>query len=182
MNLLFRTEASRNEKIFTLFFYASIAAFFYGVYTSISPSDLVKENINIITPILASIYFIPLLLDQHPNNKIPKSPIPKRFLYYSLLFIFAYAVAFFLVAYSIPSIFTHLNGQPYSFSTIIENKDRSTKGCKYELKLKNFGYGMHDRVCVKSSFWEQANPGDEVQVHALKSALGIKVTAVEHKR
>ena len=180
--MFFRPEARRNEKIFTIFLLASMIAFLYGFLTNISPADPVKNNIKYISPILALIYFVPLLLDHHPANKISSFPVFKKIIYYSIALFFAYILAFVIVAYSLPSIFTTLVGQPYKFSAIIEKKNKSTKGCRHEVKLEGVGYGIHNHVCVNSSLWERANAGDEVQVYSLRSALGIKVTAVKYER
>jgi hypothetical protein len=182
MSLLFRPNASRNEKSFTIFFMVSVGACIYGMSATISPTGLVREHIAAISLTLSLTYFLPLLLDRHPSNKVRSLGFSGRLLFHVGAFLIAYCIAFAIAAYSVPSIYTFLVGEPHNFSTTIEKKSQSAKGCKSEIKLEGIGYGISDKICVGPDFWEIAKDGDEVLVSSLKSAIGIKVRSIEFKR
>jgi hypothetical protein len=94
------------------------------------------------------------------------------------LFLLLFGLAAYLTVYSFPSMFTALVGQPHEFRAVVEAKGGSSKGCRSDIKLKDFGYGIHENVCIDRSLWYRIREGDVVHVDASKSALGIKVADI----
>ena len=181
MSLLFRPNASRNEIIFTIFVYVSFIAVFYGFFTSVAPSELVRETWIYASLALTQVYGLPLLFAGR-TNRAPGVSLPKIVLGYLVLCAFSFGLAAYLTVYSVPSIFTAFVGQPHEFRSVVEAKDGTSRGCRHDVKLKDFGYGIHEMVCTDPSLWERIRVGDVVRVESSKSALGITVTDIEIER
>jgi hypothetical protein len=182
LSLFFRPHASRIEKAYTIFIYVSIAAFFYGFFSNISPTEFVTETWVYLTLALTLLYFVPLLFARLYN--VAPASLPRRVLGYFFLFLLLFGLASYLTFYSIPSIFTALMGQPYEFRAVVEAKHESfnARECTHKIELKDFGYGIHENVCVDSSIWELIEEGDTVHVDSSKSALGIKINDINTER
>jgi len=181
MSLLFRPNASRKEIIYTIFVYISFIALFYGFFTSISPTELVQETWIYPALALTLVYFLTLLFARK-TAKAPGVSLPKVVLGYLVLGIFSFGLAAYLTVYSVPSIFTALVGHPHEFSAVVEAKDGSSRGCRHDIKLEDFGYGIHEMVCTDPSIWERIRAGDVVHVDSWKSALALRVGDVEIER
>jgi hypothetical protein len=181
MSLLFRPNASRTEIVYTAFVYISFIALFYGFFTSIAPRELVQQSWMYPALALTQVYCLPLLFAGR-TNRAPDVSLPKIVLGYFVLCLFSFGLAAYLTVYSFPSIFTALMGQHHEFRSVVEAKDGTSRGCRHDIKLKDFGYGIHEMVCTDPSLWERIRVGDVVRVDSSKSALGIKVSDIEIER
>ena len=182
MSLFFRPNASRTEIVFTIFVYISFLALFYGFFTNISPTELVQENWIYPALALTLVYSLPLLFVVRTDYARRGFSLPKIVLGYFVLCLFSFGLAAYITVYSFPSIFTALVGQPHEFRSVVEAKHGSIKGCRHDIKLKDFGYGIHENVCTDPSLWERIRVGDVVHVDSSKSALGIRVSDIRIER
>ena len=130
---------------------------------------------------LTLVYCLPLLFARR-TNRAPGGSLPKIVLGYFVLCLFSFGLAAYLTVYSFPSIFTALMGQYHEFRSVVEAKDGTSRGCRHDIKLKDFGYGIHEMVCTDPSLWERIRVGDVVRVDSSKSALGIRVSDMEIER
>ena len=176
MQLIFRANASRKEKIYTVLLLVCMVLAISIFYFSFVPSALV-EWLWFPTSILITFFsFRPLYKDRHPSNKIPNRP--NKSMYYAAIAVFMWGMWSLLTIYFIPNAVTKLIGNDHTFVSKIESKKKERRSCHHQVLLESVGYGIRSGICVQSEVWGQLKPGDQVFLEGKKSFLGVSISSV----
>jgi hypothetical protein len=122
MNILFRENASKNEKIFTIFSLLWMVLAIYGMWINFD-SNIGLNTAVIISSILWGIAMVyPLSIDNHPSNKLAHASALKKVSTILLLTLAASGFSWCILALSIPAIYTENFGKPTSEIVQVKRK------------------------------------------------------------
>jgi len=175
MAWVFRTNASRKEKAFTLFILGWSVLSIYGMTNSFVPEAHVKAVAAYVAVPLALAFVIPVFLDRHPSNRIRSFGILKRSFIYLILISFAYGTAWAGLALGMTSLGTMLFGEKFvgEFRVLSKSDGRSRRSeCDHSLRLEDVRSDWKTRVCVNEEFWTIVRRGDLLQAEGKRSSFG----------
>ncbi|WP_226648578.1 hypothetical protein [Microbulbifer variabilis] len=176
MKLIFREGANGKEKIYTLIslvivllLMGSTSAGRYQFYDDPGYGGVVVW-------ILAAIWVLPVLLDRHPSNKISRSNIVVRGVYWALLYFMYYGLTWGVIHYAIPSYYTITFGEETSIERGIAGKEVRT-GRLWHV-CYSIDYGQTYSTCVNKRFFDTVEAGDTVRLGVQGSRFGYIVRTV----
>lgn len=176
--LLFRKNASNTEKAFTLFAIGICLLAIYGLAYGFSPERQVK-----IVAVYGALFYgvlfsIVVLRDRHPNNRVKTFGPTKRFLFFTLLFLFSFGFSWAAIGLGLASVGNAMIGElAISRARVIAIPDPNYgKGCKFSIFIRYVvaSEGSH-KICVPETYWASLRTGQEVSVVQRRSALGTDV-------
>jgi hypothetical protein len=178
MSLLFRPNASRREKIYTLMFLGLIGLAIYGMTNSFVAEPRVKSTSGYLALPVALGFFVPLALDRHPSNKMAKYGIVKRTFLYIFLLAALYGFSWAGLALGGPSLITHQFGKDrLDEFTVTWKSDGSWKRreCDYSVAIQEKRSSWHTKVCLDKEFWQSITTGDTLKGKRRYSSFGSMV-------
>jgi hypothetical protein len=178
--LLFRENASRGEKIYTICFVLFTVTVIYGFYGGFRPS----ESLYSLSPYLAIpgslVLLVPLLLDRHPANRLHTYGWFRKALLYPLVAGMCYLFAVVGIAVGLPAAFTQFFGDRFAGEyKVIAKGDGQARFrkdyCRYAIYLRGPSSGMwgDTKVCPGEEFWRNTKVGDVIHATGHRSGLGI---------
>lgn len=184
MPLLFRPNASRREKIYTLGVLSLMGLAIYGMTNRFVAEPGVKSTSGYLALPAAVALFIPFVLDRHPSNKMGTYGLFKRAFLYLFLFAMLYGFSWAGLALGGPSVITHLFGQDrFDEFTVIWKSDGSWKRreCDYSVKIQERSSFWHTKVCVEKEFWQNIARGDTLRGKRRYSSLGSMIEEISRQ-
>lgn len=184
MNHLFRSNASRLEKVFTLAFFGWVGLSVYGIHIGFIPEPWVKHAAASLALPLALIYYIPLLLDRHPTNRLPTFGVVKRSFYYLGLLGLLYGVAWAGVFVGAPALATQLYGkEQVEELKVIHKSDGSWKRreCDDSVTVQSQQSDWRTTVCVNKEFLQAVNTGEILRATVKRSPFGGMVVKLSRQ-
>jgi hypothetical protein len=177
MNILFRENASKNEKIFTIFSLLWMVLAIYGMWINFD-SNIGLNTAVIISSILWGIAMVyPLSIDNHPSNKLAHASALKKVSTILLLTLAASGFSWCILALSIPAIYTENFGKPTSEIVQVKRKySAHRKGCDPRIETTN-----NNKYCVPLEFFNNIEENDTIVINGKVSALGYRATNFETK-
>lgn len=172
MNIIFRNNASINEKVYTLCMLALLACSIYGLKSDFYLKDSINFNVWIIFS-TAFLISIPFFFDKHPKNKINRLPLIKRtFMYLGIICLSALFTFSFIYMF-LPSMYTKIWGEPFTGQTkIISKTNRFNKrGCDIRIRVEL----LNGKICISEQFYNTVEVGDELILNGIESVYGYKV-------
>jgi len=179
MSVIFRSNSSKKEKAFFVILYGSLPLVLYTFHANFSPSQLITDYWLAYSFIFSLFYVIPLLIDTHPKNKIKKYPCRQKNVFYSFIFVIAFALSSDLVLWGIPNLITQVVGNEFKSEAVVLKKDKNGKGCRRALILEDIGYGMQKPMCVDNTFWNTVSKHDIVLISGYQSMFGKYIKEIE---
>lgn len=177
MQILFRSNASLKEKIYTVLLLVCMVLAISIFYFSFFPSALVEWFWFPASILMTFFSFMPVYRDRHPSNMIPNRPNKKT--YYAVIAVFMWGMWSMLTIYLIPNAVTKIIGSDYTFVSKVESKKKERRSCHHQVLLEDVGYGIHNGICVQSGTWGKLKPGDQVILEGKKSFFGISISNVK---
>jgi hypothetical protein len=177
----FRTNASRREKVFTLFGMGWCALSFYGMTSGFVAEAHVIVIAGYTAVPIALAFFIPLFRDRHPSNKIPSFGLLKRSFVYLILLALVYGIAWVGVALGVTSLGTVFFGEEFVGEFRVVSKSDGTskpRGCDHSLRLEDVRSHRKREVCVSEEFWALVRQGELVQAQGKRSSFGSMLEKV----
>ena len=175
MAWVFRTNASRKEKAFTLFVLGWCVLSIYGLTNSFVAEAHVRVVAAYVAFPLALAFFIPVFLDRHPSNRIRSFGLLKRSFWYLVLITFAYAIAWAGLALGMTSLGTAFFGEKFvsEFKVLSKSDGRSRRSeCDHSLRLEELRSNWQTKVCVNEELWAIVRRGDLLQAEGKRSSFG----------
>jgi hypothetical protein len=178
MNVLFRENASINEKIFTIFFLFWMGLATYGLWINFD-TEIGKDKFVIAISIILSIAMTcPLYLDNHPDNKLSRFPTLQRLSIFLLLTMVSYGVSWCVLALSFPAVYTENFGiSTTELVQVTKKYGANGRGCDPEIETTK----SNNRYCVPREFFNRIKEKDTVVMYGKVSRFGYKVTSIELK-
>ncbi|MDP3702499.1 MAG: hypothetical protein Q8R72_16490 [Hylemonella sp.] len=183
MPLLFRANASRREKIYTLGFLSLLGLAIYGMTSRFVPNPEVKSVSGYLAFPLAIALFLPLAFDRHPSNKMASLGFLKRWLLYIFILIFLYVFSWFSLAKGAPSLITHFFGQDQvdKFSVIWKSDGGwKRRECDYSIKVQESTSLWQTKVCLSKEFWQGVTLGDTLTGKRRRTSFGGMLEELDH--
>jgi len=190
MGIFFRANASTRERAFTLFAFAWLGLGLFGVFglhSGFWPEHLVVIwSVYLALP-LSMMFFIPMLLDRHPSNKVRSWGFIKRYSYYLLLLAFCYGLAWTSLALGAPSVVTHFFGQEFAgeYRVIAKGDGRPRwrdRGCdSYSVDVRALDSDRLTSLCSESA-WTSVKVGDLLSAKGRHSQFGVMLESFDVRR
>jgi hypothetical protein len=186
MSLIFRKNASRNEKIYTLFLFTLLGLAGYGFFTDFYPKHayIWTWPTWIVIFFLSALLTLPFFFDSNPTRKTLRFGPLKKAQYYFSAFIACSVIMFGFIGALLPSLYTSAFGQPFIKTTeVIEKSDRRVRWkrgriCGHRIKT-DF---MDTRICVADRLFYTIEAGDKVIIEGLESGFGHKIFKIRKYR
>jgi drug/metabolite transporter superfamily protein YnfA len=175
MAWVFRTNASRKEKAFTLVILGWFVLSIYGMTNSFVTEPHLRVVAAYAAVPLALAFFIPVVLDRHPSDRIRSFGVLKRSFMYLVLISFAYGIAWAGLALGVTSLGTVFFGEQFvsEFKVVSKSDGRSRRSaCDHSLRLEEVRSNWKTKLCVKEEFWATVRQGDLLQAQGKRSPLG----------
>jgi hypothetical protein len=180
MSLIFRKNASRNEKIYTLFLLTLLGLACYGFFTDFYPKHayIWTWPIWIVIFFLSALLTLPFFFDSNPTRKTSRFGPLKKAQYYFSAFIVSSVIMFGFIGVLLPSLYTSAFGQPFIKTTEVIEKSEHGRNCGHRIKT-NF---MDTRICVADRLFYTIEAGDNVIIEGLESGFGHKIFKIRKYR
>ncbi|USD20149.1 hypothetical protein MJO52_13790 [Microbulbifer variabilis] len=177
MSFVFREGASGKEKVYTL---VSMTIVLLLMGSASVGRYQFYENPGyggVIVWLLAAIWVLPALLDKHPSNKIIRSNIVIRGIYWVLWYLISYGLTWGAVYYAIPAYYTNTFGEEASFEQVVTRKGVRTGRLGHT--CYSIDYGQPYSTCVNQRFFDSVEAGDTIRLNVLESHSGYFVRSVQ---
>ncbi len=175
MPLLFRSNASRYEKIYTLTLVGLCGLVIFGISNHFVAEPVVESAAGYLAVPVAIALFIPFFRDRHPANKIPSLGIIRRALMYILMFGMMCGFVWVGLTLGGAAAFTQLFGQErVEELTVVRKSDGgwSARRCSYSVEVEGRTIPSPRKICVEKEFWQHIARGDKLMARQKYSLLG----------
>ncbi len=186
MTFPFRHNASRPEKLFTLFFICVGILDLYGFTLKFDPSGTTWMYASLFSIPLCLIILVPLLTDERiKDHHFALEPF-SQFLFVLQMLILSFGMTLVLLAVSIPGIYTDLFGTEKSAQFLIVEKSDGSHfrdgkfRCRYSIKVKEVESEFKAGGCTTYEQWRPAGQGDTVNAKYRYTDFGKTFMYIEH--
>ena len=183
MGILFRNQASTNEKWFSLAWFVVIALSSYGLVQGFHPQPYIASASALLSTPFAILAWWPILKDTHPANKLNHKPFFVKVIVHTVLLAFAWVFIFFALSKGLPGLGTKHFGESRSRQALVTYKS-SGMGARFECAHYLIAEARspatdNSRLCVSKEFWQKIAVGNIVQIDDRTSPLGSFSTVHE---
>jgi hypothetical protein len=185
VRLLFRENASRGEKIYTICFFVFTAMVVYGFAGGFRPSDELYDRAPYLAIPASLALLVPLLFDRHPANRLNTYGWFRKALLYPLVAAMCYLFALVGVAVAIPAVVTRLAGDEFAGEYKVIARGSGTFTPKYScdryaihLASPSSGKWANPKLCYGEEFWRKVKVGDVLLANGHRSRLGVLIEEV----
>lgn len=184
MSLIFRPNASRRERAYTLFVIAWLCLAVYGIATNFVADYWVRAAAWILAIPVAIACIVPVILDRHPANKVPSLGYFKRAGFYAATAAIFYGLSWCALSLGAPSLITSLIGVERQSDFVVTAKSDGTpkkRDCRYSVRVKLRTGAWESKVCLSEEGWNSISVGDIVTGAGKYTVFGGKVEAIGEK-
>ncbi|NDV14100.1 hypothetical protein [Crenobacter caeni] len=171
MQTIFRENASKKEKAYTLFLYFWIALILYGAWTNFDSRIRFDGSMFFLSLLCGCVLIYPLYAANRQRIKMDDWEAFKTKVSILFMVLFSCVSVWFNFSESIPAIYTECFGKPYLEIVQVEEKSNGPRrGCGPRIKTSNGEY------CVQNDFFSKVRVNDSVVLYGKSSGLGFKIT------
>lgn len=180
MNLLFKEDATRNEKLLGSSLYLAIGFMLIGMFSRI----LVPEEIFIIFICIGGIYSLIILSIIYYYLSIKNSQLRKkmessfkRLWYVVLLFLCVVPTLSYLsFAKGIPATLHFISSNDGEITVTVRKTTANymSRHCDGGVYIKEYKYFLNNEICgIKRGDWDTLKPGNKIRLIGKKSLFGF---------
>lgn len=176
--LLFRHNASKREKVFTLIAIGTCFLAIYGLATKFSPSAQVKQAAWYGSALCGVFFTIPVLRDRHPSSQFRAFGPIKKLCYATLFLLLASGFSWAAIGLGAASVANSVIGDVSAARATVAAiaNPNYGKGCKFSFSIRYVASnGGADSMCASEDYWATLRVGQGITVIQRRSALGTDV-------
>lgn len=172
MSLFFRENSSSLEKIYTIFSLVWMCLSIFGLRHNFKTAHGFSLYVLLLSILVGIALLVPLYFDKHPKNKLQYVQGAVKVKAWTSLLLMSIAFSWASIGLGLPAMYTYLFGEVTSEKVVITRlQGDRRKGCDPRIRIKEY----KGTYCVRKSFFETLNEGDEIYVKMRRSGLGHSV-------
>jgi hypothetical protein len=180
VNLLFKEDATKNEKLLASSLYLAFGFMLIGMFSR----TLVPEEILIIFGCIGGIYSLIILSIIYYYLSIKNSQLRKnmessfkRLWYVVFLFLFVVPMLSYIsFAIGIPATLHFISSNDGEITVTVRKTTANYMGkhCVGGVYIKEYKYFLNDQICgIKRGDWDSLKPGNKIRLIGKKSLFGF---------